>query len=66
MRAVSSDKTPIKLPTKRKNSGQKRDDVEELMINELEIQKRRTAKELTEDGGYLGQHVAATLFKFND
>ena len=68
VRAASCDKTtPIKLPTKRKNSSQKRDEVEELMITELkEIQKRRTAKELTDDEGYFGQHVAATLRKFND
>lgn len=68
MRAASCDKTtPIKLPTKRKNSSQKRDEVEELMITELkEIQERRTAKELTDDEGYFGQHVAATLRKFND
>lgn len=59
MRAASCDKTtPIKLPTKRKNSSQKRDEVEELMITELkEIQERRTAKELTDDEGYFGQHV---------
>ena len=57
----------MQTPAKRKKISQKDDEIDELLKTELkEIQNRRIRREPNDSEGYFGQHVAATLRRFND